>query len=582
MSVNSQITWVTSFYDLAKIESNYNRRSKEEYLCYGDYILKMDINLYIFVAPEDVKYFIQKRKEYQLEHKTIVIGQDFKHLPYYKYKNIMTAAWSKNTPVFPHKLSVYYSMLMWCKTEFIGRTMVDNIFNSQYFGWIDFGLAHFTGTSFVPNLNVDYTDKIKMMQINYFSPKTIDFNKYGKRHYCLILDHIAGTLFSGRADYIEQYILLFTNKVLTALNDNYVPTDEPLIPLIIMEHPELFNLYYGDFKNLLSNYSETQFEKSNHDFGKDKIFNLLNTSKAEDNHEKVFSAAKQLLSFNKFDILTVNELEKVLDYYYIAAFYYEQSSAKSIGEMYKYQVENNNEFAKIYLTKKENIDSNLSFSGIKILLHTDYGLSKIPNDNHDLSRLMKERFEEFVALQKIANRITGCGSYLFDGNTSLDYYPQQYPKQKLLFEHSKNKTNILEIGTYASHSMWLMILANLDNHNFHYTGIDICYYDFTEPCAKYLQERYPGKITFINSDSVDALKQLDLSSYDLIHIDGGHDEIVVKETKYILDSVKPKTTLIFDDYDHSGPQAAFRLYGDRMEILTIANCPYGNCIAFAL
>lgn len=561
------ITWVTSFYDLSTIENNDKRRSKEEYLEYGNFVLQMDINLYIFVAPEDVQYFLDKRKEFGLSNKTTVIGQDFKQLPYYKYKNLMEAGWKQHTPVFPHKLTVYYSMLMWCKPEFIGRTIVDNVFNSDHFGWIDFGLTHFTGTSYVPNLNVGYSNKIKMMQINYFSPKTVDVSK-NKRHYQLILDHIAGTLFCGRADYLEKFIMFFNHKVLSALQDGYVPTDEPLYPLIIMEHPELFELYYGDFRYLLTNYDNFAVA------GKDKMISLMNVARAEDNHSKVCTVSHQLLLDTT---LTIKEIEHVLYCYYIAAYYHNRSSAKNIGLLYKERVENDKEFETIYLTKKENVDSNLKFSGVAI--YSDYGLSKIPVNNDELTRLMRERFEEFVALQRIANRITGCGSYLFDGNTSLDYYPQQYPKQKLLFDYCKGKNNILEIGTYASHSMWLMLLANLDNSDFHYTGIDICFYDFTEPCAKYLQERYPGKITFINSDSVAALKTLDLSTYDLIHIDGGHDEIVVAETKIILDQVKSDTILIFDDFDHSGPQAAFKLYGDRMKIITIANCPFGNCIA---
>lgn len=561
------ITWVTSFYDLGAIENNSKRRSREEYLNYGNFVLQMDINLYIFVATEDVQYFIDKRKEFGLEAKTVVIGQDFKHLPYYKYKNLMKAAWEKNTPVFPHKLTVCYSMLMWCKPEFIGRAILDNVFNTNHFGWIDFGLAHFTGTSYIPNLNIGYSDKIKMMQINYFSPKTIDIEK-NKRHYQLILDHIAGTLFCGSAEYLEKFIMLFNHKVLSSLKDGYVPTDEPLFPLMIIDHSEMFDLYYGDFKYLLTNYDNSAVT------GKDKMFNLINKARAEDNHSKVCAVCQTLLLDKS---LTTTELEHVLYCYYIAVYYHDRSSAKNVGLLYKQQVESNKEFEAIYLSKKHNIDSNLKFSGITI--YSDYGLSKIPVNNDELTGLMRERFEEFVALQKIANKITGCGSYLFDGNTSLDYYPQQYPKQKLLFDYCKGKNNILEIGTYASHSMWLMLLANLDNPNFHYTGIDICFYDFTEPCARYLQERYPDKITFIKSDSVTALKTLDLSNYDLIHIDGGHDEIVVTETKIILDQVKPDTLLIFDDFDHSGPQAAFKLYGDRMKIITIANCPFGNCIA---
>ena len=85
---------------------------------------------------------------------------------------------------------------------------------------------------------------------------------------------------------------------MTILKDGYIPTNELLLPLIIMEHPELFNLYFGDFKYLLPNY----FGKSS---GKDKVVRLLYDAKEEDNHSKVCAIAKQLLLDKT---LIVNEL----------------------------------------------------------------------------------------------------------------------------------------------------------------------------------------------------------------------------------------------------------------------------------
>src|SRR5579862_8129771 len=154
--------------------------------------------------------------------------------------------------------------------------------------------------------------------------------------------------------------------------------------------------------------------------------------------------------------------------------------------MYKAEIYNDPEFAKVYMSKRRGVDNAFNLIGKQTMYHTDYGKSKIPDNNDEFAILLREHFDVFVDLQKIANIVTGCGSYCFDGQSCLDYYPEQYPKQKLLFDYSKGKKNVLELGVYCSHSAWLMILANLDNPDFHYTGIDICYFDFTEKSIEYL------------------------------------------------------------------------------------------------
>jgi hypothetical protein len=411
------------------------------------------------------------------------------------------------------------------------------------------------------------------MQITHFSNQKINMSTHdgAQYHYCHILDHIAGTLFTGRADYIEKYLLLFSNKVFNALKSGFVPTDEPLIPLIIMDEPDLFSLYYGDYRHLLWNFQHPIR-------GKDKVYKLFVEAKGEDDYPQLFRIGSNLLSINDHEPLTPEEMEFFLSNYFVACYYNDKPRCKGIAEQYKDLVNGNDSIASIYLPKKHRIDENFKAVGVTIDYKPNYGKNKIPKNNDELSNLMRDNFDVFDELQKISGRITGCGSYLFDGQTSLDYYPAQYPKQKLLFDYCKDKNNILEIGVYSGHSCWLMILANLNNPNFHYTGIDICYFDFTEPCMEYLKKCYPDKITFINSDSMKAIQKLDLDSYDLIHIDGDHGDIVVDETEYILNRISKNKTIIFDDYDSPGPSQALSKFKDNFKILAVPDCPWRNCV----
>ena len=142
------------------------------------------------------------------------------------------------------------------------------------------------------------------------------------------------------------------------------------------------------------------------------------------------------------------------------------------------------------------------------------------------------------------------GSYLFDGK-KYQYTIDFYPKQKLLFEKSKNKENILEIGVYMGHSLLIMLMANP------YAKITCIDIDdtYSGPATRYLQKEFPNsKIKFIKSDSLKILKNLD-DKFDFFHIDGVHkNKVITKEFNYCINLRKNnKIEFIFDDVNNCLP-----------------------------
>ncbi len=141
----------------------------------------------------------------------------------------------------------------------------------------------------------------------------------------------------------------------------------------------------------------------------------------------------------------------------------------------------------------------------------------------------------------------GCGSYLFDGQ-SYCYQIETYSKQKLLYETSKNKENILEIGTYMGHSLLIMLVAN---PNAKITTIDIND-RYSMPAVNYLKKEFPNaQINFIKGNSFEVLKNLK-EKFDLIHIDGTHkNKFVTKEFYKCMNLIKnDEIDFIFDDVDN--------------------------------
>lgn len=111
------------------------------------------------------------------------------------------------------------------------------------------------------------------------------------------------------------------------------------------------------------------------------------------------------------------------------------------------------------------------------------------------------------------------------------------------------KNNICEIGFNAGHSALFMLNVNSTAN---YTFFDICRHEYTKPCFEYIQEAFPdANMEMIDGDSKKTLKHfnsIEHKKFDLIHIDGGHDEVTLaNDVKYSLQMLDQAGVLIIDD-----------------------------------
>jgi hypothetical protein len=141
----------------------------------------------------------------------------------------------------------------------------------------------------------------------------------------------------------------------------------------------------------------------------------------------------------------------------------------------------------------------------------------------------------------------GCGSYMIDGQ-STRYQPSFYDKQEILWEHTLDKNNVLEIGVHGCHSLLIMLLAN---PKLCITAVDPCYFSHTEKCVAYLQTQFPESIiTLIKMKGQDFLPLCKKGQFDLIHLDGEHEyEPFKKEFVFVTTQLTP-SVLVIDDYDN--------------------------------
>jgi len=123
-----------------------------------------------------------------------------------------------------------------------------------------------------------------------------------------------------------------------------------------------------------------------------------------------------------------------------------------------------------------------------------------------------------------------------------------YPKRYNLWVLAQQSSEVMEIGFCAGHSALIMFLAN---PKIKLTVFDLAFHAYTRPCYEYI------KIRFITSQiySGDSRKGVPVfirdypgHKFDLIHIDGSHDENYFKVDYFNSKIVsKPGTLIIFDD-----------------------------------
>lgn len=209
-----------------------------------------------------------------------------------------------------------------------------------------------------------------------------------------------------------------------------------------------------------------------------------------------------------------------------------------------------------------------------------FGKELIPVNDDEFSNALRDNFHIFEDLQKVVESYehpAGFGSYLMDGQ-SLAYTDVMYPKQKLLFDLVKNKTNVVEIGVNAGHSLLIMLLANPTAT---YDVIDICEKKYTQPCIEYLQKLFPGRINAYYGDSIHILTTMVGKKYDFWHIDGFHYEPhIINELKLLHEMGHQPSVIVLDDVFPSSSPVSFAcsLYKDCEVEIIHPECKWPNTI----
>lgn len=249
-------TIVTAFYNIRALEngSPKDNRQMEQYLQIAEqFMMTLPYPLIIFIDPEDTilyEFITEKRQKYL--DKTFIYQERFSETYFYKDLDRIREL-QQQYPIYNGDLkheTPLYVILNNNKFHFIERAIEFNPFQSSHFIWMDLGINHVArNTERIHEWILQVPDKIKQLCINPFVE-----NVENRDIFHNIYHHMAGGLFSGNAHYLKQYAEAFKDKTEQIYSEGWWQVDEAVMTMVQRENPELFDLFYGDYEGIVSNY----------------------------------------------------------------------------------------------------------------------------------------------------------------------------------------------------------------------------------------------------------------------------------------------------------------------------------------
>lgn len=257
--IKSEPTIVTMLYNIREKENNCSgyigNRTIDKYLNYSkEFILRLPYSLIIFADDDFVIEAIkEEREKLNLLEKTVIYKKPLEETYFYKDLHLLTELQTKFhifNGIINHETPLYI-ILTNNKFDFMETAIDNNPFQSSHFIWIDFGINHVAeNTNCIHDWIHEIPDKIKQMCINPYLENVSD-----KQMFQNIYHHMAGGLFSGSADNLLTYSRLFKEKTKQIYQEDWYQLEEAVMTIIQRENPELFDLYYGDYQGIISNYN---------------------------------------------------------------------------------------------------------------------------------------------------------------------------------------------------------------------------------------------------------------------------------------------------------------------------------------
>jgi len=231
-------TIVSAF--IANISIN-NSRSVEKYIEYGKLLINIPNPKIIFIDYESYNDFFKNGDTNGLYPNTTFIKINKKEMYLYKYLDKLTN-FKLNTDNHD-KNTIDYLFVQNNKTEWVREAIQMNVYNTEQYIWIDFGIYHMINNEKefndgVLSITNKYYDKLRIASCKY-RDYTVNYNVYET-----ITWTFAGSVFGGHKDALIKFADLAKNEVLKTIGEKKsIMWEINIWYLVKLKHIELFDFY---------------------------------------------------------------------------------------------------------------------------------------------------------------------------------------------------------------------------------------------------------------------------------------------------------------------------------------------------
>jgi len=255
-SAPSPWTVVTADFDLPLMpfaSASTKERDKKHYLRNALTTMSLDQNLAVFCEKDSLEELTAMRPPWLLE-KTKFYVVDFEELPMTKYRQkIIDDRIKRSYNPDPRNTASYYLMCM-ARYAALKRTMEENPFGSTHFAWLNICIERMGYKNIAHLDDVFYgepRDGVSATYIDYLSRDSYkDLNHYFQWGRC----SLCSGFFTGCRDKFTQFCNRIEEQFLEFLEAGYGHADEQLFSPTYFKYPELFDLYVGDYQQMVMNY----------------------------------------------------------------------------------------------------------------------------------------------------------------------------------------------------------------------------------------------------------------------------------------------------------------------------------------
>lgn len=315
---NSMWTLVTAYFNLTKCPDasvEINKRGPSYYVQHSISTLSLPYNLVIYCDKEshDLIYNIRP-EEFRTKTKYIVCEFDEFVLKdgrtFRQARDKINQNRVENPYQFDNRNTASYYLFCLSRYIMLKETIDANPFKSTHFSWINFCIER------MGYQNLVRLDEALSIQRNKFSTCYIDYIpeslvkntheyfRYGRCGMC-------SGFFTGNSEYMYKVCDLILDQFLTYLEQGYGHADEQLYSPVYFANPELFEHYYGDYQEMITNYRYI------YDSPEPPIYNFIGNSFKHGNYKKCLEACEFVWNSYCLDKCVLNEsyLGKLCVYY---------------------------------------------------------------------------------------------------------------------------------------------------------------------------------------------------------------------------------------------------------------------------